>query len=105
MVRKAIGKQAQSVFQKPEPPQAAAGGGVKHAGPEYIVTTFRLRAEQRGVLDQIGFAIRAATGATVSTTAIIRGLIDAIDASEIDLSHCRTEADVKAIVLARLSSR
>ncbi len=38
----------------------------------------------------------------VSTAAIIRGLLDAVDAAKVDLTQCRTEADVKAIVLARL---
>ena len=107
MARKTLGKQAGSVFRKPvaasrqtSPPATATP-----AAPDYIKTTLILRPEQRTRLDQLGVAIRAATRATVSTAAIIRGLLDAVDEAQIDLTHCRTEADVKAIVLARLASR
>ena len=103
MAKKTLGTQAGSVFRKPVLHQPVAPDVVR-AAPDYIKTTLILRPDQRTRLDQLGVAIRASTRATVSTAAIIRGLLDAVDEAKIDLTQCRTEADVKAIVLAQLVS-
>ncbi len=92
MPRKTLGQQAGTVFRKPAAPQTTAPAGVQTATPDYVKTTMILRPEQRTRLDQLGVDIRANTNVTLSTAAIIRGLLDAVDASTIDLSHCRTEA-------------
>ena len=53
-------------------------------------------------LDRLGADIRAASGVAISRAHIIRALIDALSESELDLTGTRSEADLKAILTARL---
>ena len=102
MARQRLGRQAGSVFQKPAAQRQESAPVAPSANPPYIKTTMILRPDQRTRIDQLGVSIRAGTGATVSTAAIIRGLLDAINEASIDLTHCRSEADIKAVVLTAL---
>jgi hypothetical protein len=46
--------------------------------------------------------IRAASGVAISRAHVIRALIDALSESDLDLTGTRSEADLKAILTARL---
>jgi len=53
-------------------------------------------------LDRLGADIRAASGVAISRANVIRALIDALSESDLDLTGTRSEADLKAILTARL---
>ncbi len=53
-------------------------------------------------LDRLGADIRAASGVAISRAHVIRALIDALGESDLDLTGTRSEADLKAILTARL---
>jgi hypothetical protein len=53
-------------------------------------------------LDRLGADIRAASGVAISRAHVIRALIDALSESDLDLTGTRSEADLKAILSARL---
>ena len=54
-------------------------------------------------LDRLGADIRAASGVAISRAHVIRALIDALGESDLDLTGTRSEADLKALLTARLS--
>jgi hypothetical protein len=53
-------------------------------------------------LDRLGADIRASSGVAISRAHVIRSLIDALGESDIDLTGTRSEADLKALLTARL---
>jgi hypothetical protein len=53
-------------------------------------------------LDRLGADIRASSGVAISRAHVIRALIDALSASDLDLTGTRSEADLKTILTARL---
>jgi len=53
-------------------------------------------------LDRLGADIRATSGVAISRAHVIRALIDALSESDLDLTGTRSEADLKAILTARL---
>ena len=53
-------------------------------------------------LDRLCADIRAASGVAISRAHVIRALIDALSESDLDLTGTRSEADLKAILTARL---
>src|SRR5258706_830346 len=53
-------------------------------------------------LDRLGADIRASSGVAISRAHVIRALIDALGESDLDLTGTRSEADLKAILTARL---
>jgi len=53
-------------------------------------------------LDRLGADIRATNGVAISRAHVIRALIDALSESDLDLTGTRSEADLKAILTARL---
>ena len=53
-------------------------------------------------LDRLGADIRASNSVAISRAHIIRALIDALTESDLDLTGTRSEADLKAILTARL---
>ena len=53
-------------------------------------------------LDRLGADIRAASGVAISRAHVIRALIDALSESDLDLTGTRSEADLRAILTARL---
>jgi hypothetical protein len=53
-------------------------------------------------LDRLGADIRAASGVAISRAHVIRALIDALGESDLDLTGTRSEADLKAVLTARL---
>lgn len=53
-------------------------------------------------LDRLAANIRAQTGAAISRAQLIRAVVDAVSDGDIDLTAARSEADLKATILARL---
>lgn len=53
-------------------------------------------------LDRLAANIRARSGAAISRAQLIRALVDAVGASDIELTAATSEADLKASILARL---
>ena len=53
-------------------------------------------------LDRLSADIRSASGVAISRAHVIRALIDALSESDLDLTGTRSEADLKAILTARL---
>ncbi|MBI3049246.1 MAG: hypothetical protein HYY76_13160 [Acidobacteria bacterium] len=53
-------------------------------------------------LDRLAADIRAHSGVAISRANVIRALIDALSESDLDLTGTRSEADLKAILTARL---
>ena len=53
-------------------------------------------------LDRLCADIRATSGVAISRAHVIRALIDALTESELDLTGTRSEADLRAIITARL---
>lgn len=53
-------------------------------------------------LDRLSADIRASSGVAISRAHVIRALIDALTESDLDLTGTRSEADLKAVLTARL---
>jgi len=54
-------------------------------------------------LDRLSADIRDASGVAISRAHVIRALIDTLSESDLDLTGTRSEADLKAILTARLA--
>ena len=57
---------------------------------------------QIAYLDRIVAAIRAQSGTPISRAQLIRALIDAAGEANVDLSASRSEAELRAAIVARL---
>jgi hypothetical protein len=53
-------------------------------------------------LDRLAATIRSQSGAAISRAQLIRALVDAVADADIDLTASRSEAELKATILARL---
>lgn len=53
-------------------------------------------------LDRLCADIRATSGVAISRAHVIRALIDGLTESDIDLTGTRSEADLRAVITARL---
>lgn len=53
-------------------------------------------------LDRLCADIRATSGVAISRAHVIRGLVDALTESDVDLTGTRSEADLRAVLTARL---
>ncbi len=53
-------------------------------------------------LDRLAANIRAQSGAAISRAQLLRSLVDAVAAADIDLTASTSEADLKATLLSRL---
>ena len=53
-------------------------------------------------LDKLAANIRAHSGAAISRAQLLRSLVDAVADADIDLTAAKSEADLKATMLARL---
>src|SRR4051794_12206215 len=53
-------------------------------------------------LDRLAANIRAQSGAAISRAQLIRALLDAVADADVDLTSSKSEADLKATLLARL---
>ena len=102
---KRLGKSGDDIFV----PRADAGGDApKRRGrrpshtEHWTKVTVVLFDRQIVFLDRLGADIRAASGVAISRAHVIRALIDALSESDLDLTGTRSEADLKAILTARL---
>ena len=59
---------------------------------------------QIAFLDQLAGTIRGNTGATLSRAQIIRAFVDSIRDAGVDVTSATSEADLRAVVTARLRS-
>lgn len=104
--RKRIGKTGEDIFIPPfessdtDPPKKR-GRRPSHT-EHWTKVTVVLFDRQIVFLDRLGADIRAASGVAISRAPVIRALIDALSESDLDLTGARSEADLKAILTARL---
>jgi hypothetical protein len=102
---KRIGKSGEEIFV---PLEAANADKPKKRGrrpshtEHWTKVTVVLFDRQIVFLDRLGADIRAASGVAISRAHVIRALIDALSESDLDLTGARSEADLKAILTARL---
>ena len=103
---KRLGKSGEEIF-------SAAGGDASAAPPKrrgrrpshtehWTKVTVVLFDRQIVFLDRLSADIRSASGVAISRAHVIRALIDALSESDLDLTGTRSEADLKAILTARL---
>jgi hypothetical protein len=103
--RKRLGKSGDDIFV---PPAADGDDRPKKRGrrpshtEHWTKVTVVLFDRQIVFLDRLGADIRATSGVAISRAHVIRALIDALTESDLDLTGTRSEADLKAILTARL---
>ena len=101
--RKRIGKADDDMFPRTEGSAAPKKRGRRPSHTEHWTkVTVVLFDRQIVFLDRLGADIRAASGVAISRAHVIRALIDALAESDLDLTGTRSEADLKAILTARL---
>jgi hypothetical protein len=101
--RKRIGKTGQDIFPRVEGTDAPRKRGRRPSHTEHWTkVTVVLFDRQIVFLDRLGADIRAASGVAISRAHVIRALIDALADSDLDLTGTRSEADLKAVLAARL---
>ena len=64
--------------------------------------TVVLKERQTAFLDSLALRVRAATGAHVARAEIIRALVDALEAADLDPSTCTSEADLRDEMCKRI---
>ena len=69
---------------------------------EWTKVTVVLFNRQIVFLDRLANDIRAKTGAAIRRAEILRALVDALESEGIDLSEAKSEADLKALLSARI---
>src|SRR6266542_1073955 len=105
VTRKRLGKSGGDIFV---PSQPSPDGHPKKRGrrpshtEHWTKVTVVLFDRQIVFLDRLGADIRATSGVAISRAHVIRALIDALSESDLDLTGTRSEADLKAILTARL---
>src|SRR5215468_6528909 len=103
---KRIGKSGEDIFIPRH--EAASADKPKRRGrrpshtEHWTKVTVVLFDRQIVFLDRLGADIRAASSVAISRAHVIRALIDALSESDLDLTSTRSEADLKAILTARL---
>src|SRR5512138_1056874 len=71
-------------------------------GEAWTKVTVVLFNRQIVFLDRLAANIRAQSGAAISRAQLLRSLVDAVAAADIDLTASKSEADLKATLLSRL---
>jgi hypothetical protein len=105
MAHSKTGKTAQDIFAPTTPVTPPPGPGRPPIHDEaWTKVTVVLFNRQIVYLDRLALEIRQHTGAVVKRAEIIRALIDALAASELDLTTATSEADVKNRVASKLRS-
>jgi hypothetical protein len=102
--RKASSKSEPDIFAPTRrPAHARRGPGRPPVHDEdWTKVTVVLFNRQIVFLDRMAANIRASSGAAISRAQLIRALVDAVTDADIDLTAARSEADLKATILARL---
>jgi hypothetical protein len=101
---KRLGKTGDDIFvPRPDGGDAPKKRGRRPSHTEHWTkVTVVLFDRQIVFLDRLGADIRAASGVAISRAHVIRALIDALSESDLDLTGTRSEADLKAVLTARL---
>ena len=105
--RRRLGKSGEDIFVPPVEESSDAerpkkrGRRPSHT-EHWTKVTVVLFDRQIVFLDRLGADIRAASGVAISRAHVIRALIDALSESDLDLTGTRSEADLRAILTARL---
>jgi hypothetical protein len=101
-----IGKSAQEIFvpggESNDTARPKKRGRRPSHTEHWTKVTVVLFDRQIVFLDRLGADIRAASGVAISRAHVIRALIDALSESDLDLTGTRSEADLKAVLTARL---
>jgi len=103
-----LGKSGDEIFVAPADSSSDTAAPPKKRGrrpshtEHWTKVTVVLFDRQIVFLDRLGADIRAASGVAISRAHVIRALIDALSESDLDLTGARSEADLKAILTARL---
>ena len=104
--KKRIGKSGQDIFlprvESSDADQPKRRGRRPSHTEHWTKVTVVLFDRQIVFLDRLGADIRAANGVAISRAHVIRALIDALSESDLDLTATRSEADLKAVLTARL---
>ena len=105
--RKRLGKSGDDIFV-PSVEESNDGDRPKKRGrrpshtEHWTKVTVVLFDRQIVFLDRLGADIRATSGVAISRAHVIRALIDALTESDLDLTGTRSEADLRAMLTARL---
>lgn len=70
---------------------------------EWTKATVVLFNRQIEFLDNLAASVRQRNGTSVSRAQLIRALVDAVAASDVDLTTAGSEAEMKAILVERLA--
>jgi hypothetical protein len=101
-----IGKSGEEIFVPPVESSDISAPKKRGRRPSHTEhwtkVTVVLFDRQIVFLDRLGADIRAASGVAISRAHVIRALIDALSESDLDLTGTRSEADLKAVLTARL---
>jgi len=101
-----IGKSGDEIFvdqvEAAEAKQPKKRGRRPSHTEQWTKVTVVLFDRQIVFLDRLCADIRAASGVAVSRAHVIRALIDALTESDLDLTGTRSEADLRALIGARL---
>ena len=90
-----------------EPPDSARGTvrrrGRRRAHAEHWTkATVVLLDRQIAFIDRLVADVRASTGAAIGRAHVIRSLVDALAASDLDLTSCRSESEMTSVLARRL---
>ena len=96
------GKSATDIFSATSRPPGKGPGRPPSHDEAWTKVTVVLFNRQIVFLDRLSADIRSASGVAISRAHVIRALIDALSESDLDLTGTRSEADLKAILTARL---
>lgn len=103
---KRIGKRGDDIFvpalESSEASQPKKRGRRPSHTEHWTKVTVVLFDRQIVFLDRLSADIRAGSGVAISRAHVIRALIDALSGSDLDLTGTRSEADLRAILTARL---
>jgi hypothetical protein len=106
MIKRRIGKSGDDIFRpevvRTDAPAPKKRGRRPSHTEHWTKVTVVLFDRQIVFLDRLGADIRAASGVAISRAHVIRALIDALGDSDLDLTGTRSEADLKALLTARL---
>jgi len=87
----------------PDAPRRRPGRPPTHV-ESWTKVTVVLFDRQIAYLDRIVGAIRTQTGAPISRAQLIRALIDAAGDANVDMSASRSEAELRAAIVARFGT-
>ena len=105
--RKRLGKNGDDIFVPPvdvsgDSDRPKKRGRRPSHTEHWTKVTVVLFDRQIVFLDRLGADIRATSGVAISRAHVIRALIDALTESDLDLTGTRSEADLRAMLTARL---